>query len=147
MVTKKKMREPDPLPGLPFVANNGRGNARNSWDVTSTGDYAKDCELGREYAKAALLHMLMEDEPHLLTEIVLDMIENFQHFPQEEWEISSLVNAKGIIIGFMNEMGEHTDRAKFLGQLSGRYEAVGREYSSISRLQQFLRLPGYERNR
>jgi hypothetical protein len=40
--------------------------------------------------------MLMEDEPHLLTDI-----------PREEWEMSFLVNAKGIIIGFMDEMGAH----------------------------------------
>jgi hypothetical protein len=102
MVTKKQMREPDPLAGLTFVANGGKGHPRNFWNVTSTGDYAKDCELGRQYAKAALLHMLMEDEPHLLTDIVLGMIENFQHFPREEWEMSFLVNAKGIIIALAN---------------------------------------------
>jgi hypothetical protein len=124
MVTKKQMREPDPLAGLPFVANTGKGYRRNFWNVTSTGDYAKDFELGREYAKAALLHMLMEDEPRLLTDIVLGMIENFQHFPREEWEMSSLVNAKGIIIGFMDEMGDHAERSKCIGQLLDKHEAV-----------------------
>jgi hypothetical protein len=124
MVTERQMREPDPLAGLPFVANTGKGYRRNFWNVTSTGDYAQDCELGREYAKAALFHMLMEDEPHLLTDIVLDMIENFQHFPREEWEMSSLVNAKGIIIGFMDEMGDHAERSKCIGQVLGKYEAV-----------------------
>jgi hypothetical protein len=123
-MTKRKLKEPHPFDELPFVSMKDKG-PRNFWSVTSTGDYAKDCELGREYAEQALLHMVVSDRTGgLLTYIVCDMMEGFQPFPKEEREKSSISNARGIIVGFMRKIQEHAERSKNIDQMLLHHPSV-----------------------
>jgi hypothetical protein len=99
---------------------------RDFWTVTSTGDYAKDSELGHEYGRQALLHMVVGDlaAGALLSDIVLDMMANFQPLPNNDWEKSTIANAKGIVIGFMREIGAHAERSKNIDQMLLHFDAV-----------------------
>jgi hypothetical protein len=53
-------RESHPLEDLPFVGAYGKVHPRNFWSVASTGDYEKDCDLGREYARQYLLYQVTD---------------------------------------------------------------------------------------
>jgi hypothetical protein len=121
-------RKPHPLDALPFVAMNGKRFPRNCWNVASTGDYVKDCELGREYAKQALLYMAVSDPDvppgALLSDIIFDMMANFQPFPKEDREKSSIANADGIVLGFTREIGAHAERSKNIDQMLLHFDAV-----------------------
>jgi hypothetical protein len=124
IMTKRKLKEPHPFDSLPFVSMKSKG-PRNFWTVASTGDYTKDCELGREYAEQALLCMVVDDHSGgLLTHIVIGMMESFRPFPKEEWEKSSIANAKGIVVGFMREIQAHAERSKNIDQMLLHHPSV-----------------------
>jgi hypothetical protein len=52
------------------------------------------------------------------------MMHSFQPFPKEEWEKSSIVNAKGIIVCFLRAVEEHAERSKNIDQMLLHHEAV-----------------------
>lgn len=85
---------------LPFVASRGRGNGIDCWAVESTGNYTRDCELGREYGRAFLVHMTWPNngDMTLLSDIAADMAEKGERF------------APGIRVGFMSEVSEAVAR-------------------------------------
>jgi hypothetical protein len=73
----------------------------------------------------ALLEMVLSDiTGGLLTHIVCDMMEGFQSFPKEEWEKSSIVNAKGIVVGFMRQIELHAERSKNIDQMLLHHPSV-----------------------
>lgn len=60
------------LDGLPFVQDTP-GSARVFWKVQPTGDYAKDCETGRGYARATRDYLLDGGAPSVLGQIASAM--------------------------------------------------------------------------
>jgi hypothetical protein len=75
---------------LPFVQV-VNGELRH-WVVKSTGDYARDCSLGREYAGLFLPFLRICLGHAMLAWIVLDM--------------RSSKSAKGIVVGFLGTIGK-----------------------------------------
>lgn len=63
---------PTAIAALPFT-DAPLGRAARLWVVTSTGDWAADNRLGREYADAAVSCMKEQDVPNLLGHIVKAM--------------------------------------------------------------------------
>jgi hypothetical protein len=82
------MRSAPPYDRLPFVRPSRKGKGRNFWAPRSTGRYMSDCELGEEYAEAAIPFLRSDRE--LLGYIVLGILEHGDNHKD-----------RGIIIGFM----------------------------------------------
>jgi hypothetical protein len=77
---------------LPFIKK--RNNLIDFWSVKPSGDYDKDCQMGREYGALALERMKQADFAPLLTWCILDM-------PRKK-------DCSGIEVGFLEFFSEIT---------------------------------------
>ncbi len=82
---------------LPFVKKNE--NSIHFWNVKPSGDYVKDCETGRSYARVAFEHMKRTDFIALFTWCVMDM-------PARE-------HCSGIEVGFLEYFAERATAREF----------------------------------
>ena len=107
-----------PWHALPFVAHRPLpATGVDFWAPRPTGDYARDCDLGTEWAKQALPHLRGEDGGRLLAWIALGMAERGGGEAE-----------KGLIVGFMGTVGEalapsaqRRDFAPSLDELARRF--------------------------
>jgi hypothetical protein len=93
------------IPELPFIKK--KRDRILFWSVTPTGDYVKDCQMGREYAALALKYMVEADFKPLLTWCLMDM-------PRKK-------DCSGIEVGFLEFLAEIAAinfDLKLLGKLS-----------------------------
>lgn len=78
---------------LPYVTRRTpKGTGYCYWSVKPTGDYGKDCDTGRDYARMLLPHLKYNAGITMLGCIVLDMINAGDRA------------GKGLIVGFMAEI-------------------------------------------
>lgn len=89
---------PNHADALSFMARRGRtaGGGIDNWIVEGTGNFSKDCELGRALAREFLDYVgeyTTNGNVLLLSHIVVDMVAKND-------------TPKGVIIGFMNAVGE-----------------------------------------
>lgn len=61
---------------LAFVStdNSGEQSKIKPWNPRRTGDYAKDCALGRDYFDELYRIMVRNDEPLLLNRVLADQV-------------------------------------------------------------------------
>ena len=85
------------MESLPFVKrkqpDRRKGGGYDYWAVNPSGNYARDCQTGNDYARLLLPHLKYNAGIPLLGSIVLDMI-----------EAGDAESGKGLIIGFMAEL-------------------------------------------
>jgi hypothetical protein len=62
------------ITNLPFIKK--KNDQFFFWSVKPSGDYVKDCKMGREYGALALKHMKQADFIPLLTWCIMDMPRN-----------------------------------------------------------------------
>ncbi len=88
----QQQSEAHPFDGLPFVMLPAKG-MRIFWAPRPTGDYTLDCDLGAEYADAAI--PMIRSNRNLLGYIVLDILARGEK--QRD---------RGIIVGFFGRLSE-----------------------------------------
>jgi hypothetical protein len=96
---------PAKIAALPFVRSRKRGEkgGRFFWSVTSSGNYFKDYDQGRAWARLMLPHLKYNDGPALLSWIVADMIGVGERVPGK---------SDGLVLGFVREIGNQLKTAR-----------------------------------
>ena len=106
------------LEALPFVKRLDDGLL--FWSVSPSGDYAKDCRTGRNYAVDALEHLVRDPDRCLLSDMALAMI-----------RVGDAKSQQGLLIGFWEAIQHYARQAaKEYGTASyrARFEALEEEY-------------------
>lgn len=75
-----------------FAQVDGNGNVVSLWKPEVTGDYAKDCAAGRNYADEVVRSMIAEEKPALLGWVI-------RGFGQDE-------SRHGVEVGFCQRIAE-----------------------------------------
>src|ERR1700730_211549 len=94
---------------MPFVKKRKRGQCGSFWSVTSSGSYMTDVEEGKRYARLFMPMLKYYGGPAMLAWIVLDMI-----------SAGDDEKSKGLVVGFVNEIGQYCAAGFALSSLLGK---------------------------
>jgi hypothetical protein len=102
VVTGKRDGKMPEVESLPFVKRRQpKGTGYCYWVVNPSGNYARDCQTGNDYARLLLPHLKYNGGIVLLGSIVLDMI-----------KAGDAENGKGLVVGFMGELSRELSKTR-----------------------------------